>query len=139
MTAARGGTRTPDGRQLGPGGGAPALGTTPAPGTTPARCCPPLAGPEISAEEAASAAALFKALADPHRVEIVNLLARRGEACVCEVQGAVGLAQPTVSFHLRKLTEAGLLVRERRGVWAYYSVDREALARLAQVFGEGAR
>ncbi|HWO69957.1 MAG TPA: metalloregulator ArsR/SmtB family transcription factor [Actinomycetota bacterium] len=134
MTTARDGkTRRPVGRRPGPGGGAPG----PVPGTTPARCCPPLAGPEISPGEAASAAALFKALADPHRVEIVNLLARRGEACVCDVQAAVGLAQPTVSFHLRKLAEAGLLVRETRGVWAYYSVDREALARLAQVFGEG--
>jgi ArsR family transcriptional regulator len=116
----------------GPGGGAPGSVLD----QTPARCCPPLAGPEISPEEAATAAALFKALADPHRVEIVNLLARRGEACVCDVRAAIGLAQPTVSFHLRKLTEAGLLLRERRGVWTYYSVDRGALARLAQVFGE---
>ena len=108
------------------------------PEATPARCCPPLAGPAISPGEAASAAGLFKALADPHRVEIVNLLARQGEACVCDVRAAVGLAQPTVSFHLRKLVDAGLLVRERRGIWVYYAVDREALKRLAQVFGEGA-
>ncbi|HXF73504.1 MAG TPA: metalloregulator ArsR/SmtB family transcription factor [Actinomycetota bacterium] len=134
MSGTAGGVR----RRVGPARPGPAYGTSqPVTSEAPARCCPPLVGPEISAQEAANAAALFKALAHPHRVEIVNLLARRGETCVCDVQAAVGLAQPTVSFHLRKLVDAGLLLRERRGTWVYYSVDREALARLAQVFGEG--
>ncbi len=132
VRAARAGTARPTGRRSGPAGGASGS----APEAAPARCCPPLARPEISTEDAANAAAVFKALADPHRVEILNFLARGGEACVCDVQAAVGLSQPTVSFHLRKLVEAGLLVRERRGAWAYHAVDREALARLARVFGE---
>ena len=94
-------------------------------------CCRPLAAPMLSAEEAEATASLFKALADPARVRIVNVLATRGEpVCVCELIAPLGLAQPTVSHHLKKLVAAGLLRREQRGVWAYYSVDEEALARV---------
>jgi ArsR family transcriptional regulator, arsenate/arsenite/antimonite-responsive transcriptional repressor len=85
----------------------------------------------LSDEEAGITASLFKALADPARVRIVNVLATRGEAvCVCELIDPLGLAQPTVSHHLKKLVAAGLLRREQRGVWAYYSLDEEALARV---------
>lgn len=91
----------------------------------------------MSEEEAAAAARVFKALADPHRVRILNLLANApGPACVCDLTPQLGLSQPTVSFHLKKLVEAGLLRRERRGVWSYHRIDREALARLATIFGE---
>jgi len=77
---------------------------------------------------------LFKALGDPARVKIVNLLARSEEpVCACEFEPALGLAQPTVSHHLRKLTEAGLLEREQRGKWAYFSLRREAVEKLAAV------
>jgi ArsR family transcriptional regulator, arsenate/arsenite/antimonite-responsive transcriptional repressor len=94
-------------------------------------CCRPLAAPALSAEEAETTAQLFKALADPARVKIVNLLATSDEAvCVCELLEPLGLSQPTVSHHLKKLTDAGLLVREQRGVWAYYSLNPEAIARL---------
>ena len=85
----------------------------------------------LSAEEAEATASLFKALADPARVRIVNVLATRGApVCVCELIAPLGLAQPTVSHHLKKLVAAGLLRRERRGVWAYYSIDEDALARV---------
>ncbi len=109
---------------------------------TPAACCVPLSAAAMSNDEAETTSRVFKALSDPHRVRIVNLLATATEpACVCDVTDALDLAQPTVSFHLKKLADAGLLHREQRGVWAYYSVDREALARLATIFRmeEGAR
>lgn len=95
-------------------------------------CCKPLAGDVLSDEEASATAALFKALADPARVKIVNLLATSDEpVCACDFIPALGLSQATVSHHLRKLTEAGLLEREQRGKWAYFSLDREAAAELA--------
>ena len=90
----------------------------------------------MSDEDAETTALVFKALADPHRIRIMNLLASAGApACVCDLTPELGLSQPTVSFHLKKLVEAGLLDREQRGVWAYYSANREALERLATVFG----
>jgi ArsR family transcriptional regulator, arsenate/arsenite/antimonite-responsive transcriptional repressor len=99
--------------------------------TLPVACCTPLDAPSMSDEEAAASAALFKALGDPSRVRIVNLLARADEGvCVCELVPAVGLSQPTVSHHLRKLADAGLLRREQRGTWAYYSLDPVAVERL---------
>jgi ArsR family transcriptional regulator, arsenate/arsenite/antimonite-responsive transcriptional repressor len=97
-------------------------------------CCAPLAGPDISGDEASAIAEVFKALSDPHRVRIVNLLANSpDEVCVCDITEEIGLSQPTVSHHLKKLTAAGLLDRSQRGVWAYYSVDRAALDRLGRV------
>ena len=95
-------------------------------------CCRPLAGARLSDEEAEATSLLFKALADPARVKLVNLLATRGEAvCACELHPALGLSQATVSHHLKKLTDAGLLEREQRGKWAYFSLNPEASARLA--------
>jgi ArsR family transcriptional regulator, arsenate/arsenite/antimonite-responsive transcriptional repressor len=97
-------------------------------------CCRPLAEAELSGAEAEAAADLFKALADPARVKLVNLLATSDEpVCVCHLIEPLGLTQPTVSHHLKKLTRAGLLDREQRGVWAYYSINREAMARLASL------
>jgi ArsR family transcriptional regulator, arsenate/arsenite/antimonite-responsive transcriptional repressor len=102
--------------------------------TAPASCCAPLGAPALSEAEAAATAALFKALADPHRVRIVNLLATAGgPTCVCDLIAPLGISQPTVSHHLKKLVDAGLLHRERRGTWAYYSLDYDALRRLADV------
>jgi ArsR family transcriptional regulator len=98
---------------------------------SPVACCTPLDAPSMSDEEAAASAALFKALGDPARVRIVNVLATADEpVCVCELVPALGLAQPTVSHHLRKLADAGLLRRERRGTWAFYSLDPVAVERL---------
>jgi ArsR family transcriptional regulator, arsenate/arsenite/antimonite-responsive transcriptional repressor len=94
-------------------------------------CCRPLDASPLSDEEAEATARLFKALSDPARVRIVNLLATSdGPICVCELVEPLGLTQPTVSHHLKKLADAGLLVREQRGVWAYYSLDQEALEAL---------
>jgi ArsR family transcriptional regulator len=102
--------------------------------TTPATavCCAPLGAPSLSDDQALATAGLFKALADPHRVKIVNLLATSPDpVCVCEFTGPLGLSQPTVSHHLKKLVQAGLLHREQRGTWAYYSLNHDTLSRLA--------
>jgi len=100
----------------------------------PIACCAPLAALGLSAEEAGATAELFKALGDPARIRIVNLLAATDEpVCVCELIGPLGLAQATVSHHLKKLTDAGLLDREERGKWAYFSINSEAMARLASL------
>src|SRR6201987_2670339 len=99
---------------------------------TPVVCCQPLAAPSLTDEELASTAALFKALSDPARVKIVNVLAQTPAAvCACEFEPTLGLSQPTVSHHLKKRTDAGLLEREQRGKWAYFSIDPEAAAKLA--------
>jgi ArsR family transcriptional regulator len=101
---------------------------------TPARCCVPLAEEGLTRDEALITARLFKALADPHRVRIMNLLATSEDAvCGCDLEGPLGLSQPTVSFHLKKLFDAGLLDRDKRGVWVYYSLNRDAAYRLGGV------
>lgn len=96
-------------------------------------CCRPL-DDDLTTDDAEATAALFKALADPARVRIVSMLARSPEpACVCELTPSLGLSQPTVSHHLKKLVQAGLLEREQRGVWAFYTLDRDGLERAASV------
>lgn len=97
-------------------------------------CCAPLAAETLSDEEAGATAELFRALADPARVRIVNLLASAGEpVCACNLNDPVGLSQPTVSHHLKKLVDVGLLEREQRGKWAYFSLRFEAVEKLAAV------
>lgn len=97
-------------------------------------CCGPLAAATLTDDEANATAELFKALADPARVRIVNSIATAREAvCACELNVALELAQPTVSHHLKKLTEAGLLEREQRGKWAYFSLKPDAVEKLAAV------
>jgi ArsR family transcriptional regulator, arsenate/arsenite/antimonite-responsive transcriptional repressor len=98
----------------------------------PVVCCGALAAPAMTDEEAVATAKVFDALADPARVRIVNMLATRGEpVCVCDFIKPLGLSQPTVSHHLKKLREAGMLDREQRGKWAYYSLNAEAARKLA--------
>jgi ArsR family transcriptional regulator len=118
-----------------PAGPLMAIATASTPATaTAAQCCVPLGAASLSDAEAEATASLFKALADPHRVKIVNLLATSPDpVCVCDFTGPLGLSQPTVSHHLKKLVQAGLLDREQRGTWAYYRLDRDALGRLAAV------
>lgn len=107
---------------------------TPTAAVATAACCVPLAAPSLSPADAKATAALFRALADPHRVQIVNLLATRAEpVCVCEFTEMLGISQPTTSHHLKKLVQAGLLEREQRGTWSYYTLDRDAMRRLAAV------
>jgi len=103
--------------------------------TAAAACCAPLAAPALSDAEAEATAELFKALADPARVRIVNALATSaGEpVCVCHLIEPLGLSQPTVSHHLKRLVDAGLLEREQRGKWAYFSLAPAAAGRLAGV------
>jgi len=94
-------------------------------------CCGALGDDTLDDEQAEGTATIFKALGEPARVKIVNLLARADEAvCACEFIPALGLTQATVSHHLKKLTEAGLLEREQRGKWAYFSLNPDAVARL---------
>jgi ArsR family transcriptional regulator len=101
---------------------------------TPIVCCQPLAASSLTEDEIESTAALFKALSDPARVKIVNVLSQtRAPVCACDFEPALGLSQPTVSHHLKKLTEAGLLEREQRGKWAYFSLKRDAVEKLAAV------
>ncbi|MFJ4672479.1 ArsR/SmtB family transcription factor [Kitasatospora purpeofusca] len=92
-------------------------------------CCPPLTSAELSVEDSVRMAAMFKALGDPVRLRLFSKVASHpgGEACVCDIQD-VGVSQPTVSHHLKKLREAGLLTSERRGTWVYYKVAPSVLA-----------
>ena len=95
-------------------------------------CCAPLSAPMLSDEEAEATAELFRALGDPARVRIVNVLATTAEpVCVCELVEPLGLTQPTVSHHLKKLTDVGVLDRRERGRWAFYSLRPEAAERLS--------
>lgn len=97
-------------------------------------CCAPLASPVLSDDEADATAALFRSLGDPARVKIVNLLATSDEAvCICNLTDPLGLSQPTVSHHMKKLHDVGLVEREQRGKWAYFSLKGDALETLAAV------
>ena len=97
-------------------------------------CCRPLDAEALADTDAEATAGVFKTLADPARVKIVNLLAGGGESvCACEFIPALGLTQATVSHHLKKLTDVGLLEREQRGKWAYFSLKPGALAQLANL------
>jgi ArsR family transcriptional regulator len=96
-------------------------------------CCEPLVHPEISSENAARLADLAKALADPIRVQLVDVLRRHaGKVCVCELVPLFEVSQPTLSHHLRKLREAGIVGVERSGLWAYYYVNPEAIKEFSQ-------
>ncbi len=100
----------------------------------PAACCAPLGASTLSTDEAEATADLFKALGDPARVRAVNLLATSAEpVCICNLVEPLGLSQPTVSHHMKKLLEAGLVEREQRGKWAYFSLRRDAVEKLAAV------
>lgn len=101
-------------------------------------CCPPLLEAPLEDREAKQLAGLLRVLADPARIRLLSLIAARGEACVCELVAPLGLSQPTVSHHLRLLHQAGLLDRERRGVWAYYRVVPERLEGLRAALAVGA-
>jgi ArsR family transcriptional regulator len=90
----------------------------------------------ITPDQAQTFASFIKVLSDPHRIQIVNLLANTAEpVCVCDFMPQLGLSQGTVSFHLKKLLAIGLLEREERGTWAYYSLKPEGLDKLVEYFG----
>jgi ArsR family transcriptional regulator len=104
-------------------------------------CCSPLAQEPLSTARAERIAPLLKALADPVRLRLLSLVASHedGEACVCDLNDAFDLSQPTVSHHLKVLHEVGLLDRSKRGVWVYYRTRPEALADLGALIGGVAR
>lgn len=96
-------------------------------------CCAPSGQPVLSAEDARQKVHVFKALSDPNRLRLLSIVkgADGGEACVCDLTEPLDLGQPTVSHHLKILVDAGLLHREKRGTWAYYSLIPGALERAA--------
>jgi ArsR family transcriptional regulator len=102
-------------------------------------CCRAVVDAPLSGDEAETLASTLRVLADPARLRLVSVIASQpdGEACVCDLTEPVGLSQPTVSHHLRLLTEAGILDREQRGRWVYYSIRPGALDRVATVFSTG--
>jgi ArsR family transcriptional regulator, arsenate/arsenite/antimonite-responsive transcriptional repressor len=97
-------------------------------------CCAPLAEAPLSDADANALATRLKAVADPARLRLVSLvLASPGqEACICDLTEPLGLSQPTVSHHMKVLADAGLLVREKRGRWAYFRARPQAFEALAQ-------
>jgi ArsR family transcriptional regulator len=96
------------------------------------RCCEPVVYPDVDRERAARLAEVAKALGDPIRLQLVDVLRKHaGKVCVCELVPLFDIAQPTLSHHLKKLREAGVVDSERQGLWAYYYVVPEALDDLA--------
>src|ERR1043165_7758000 len=95
----------------------------------------PLTGEPMERADPERLAGVLKALADPARLRLLSLIQSSpdGEACVCDLTAPLGLSQPTVSHHLRILTESGLLEREKRGVWAYYRLVPSAIATIADL------
>ena len=102
-----------------------------APGAPAAECCS-LSGGPMGPDDARRVAGLLKALADPTRLRLLSHVAAQGcdTVCVCSLTDDLGISQPTVSHHMKKLVDAGLLTREQRGKWAHYSVVPEAFADL---------
>ena len=97
-------------------------------------CCAPTDRPALSAAEAQRKARVLKALADPNRLRLLSIVKAGdgGEACVCDLTEPLDLGQPTVSHHLKILVDAGLLAREQRGTWAYYSLVPGALEAVSE-------
>jgi ArsR family transcriptional regulator len=100
-------------------------------------CCSPLLAEPLGTEQAERLAPLLKALADPVRLRLLSLVAAHadGEACVCDLNDAFALSQPTISHHLKVLHEVGLLDRSKRGTWVYYRIRADVLADVAGLLG----
>jgi ArsR family transcriptional regulator, arsenate/arsenite/antimonite-responsive transcriptional repressor len=104
------------------------------------QCCAPLAEPGLSEQDAKALETVFKALADRHRVKILNRLisADGGAVCVCDFEEMLDLKQSTVSYHLKQLLDAGIVERERRGSYAYFSLAPGALGHVCELLGYAA-
>jgi ArsR family transcriptional regulator len=102
-----------------------------------AACCSPLSAQPLTMDQAEQVAPLLKALADPVRLRLMSLVASHqgGEACVCDLNDAFDLSQPTISHHLKVLHDAGLVDRDKRGVWVYYRARPQALAAIGTLIG----
>ena len=101
------------------------------------QCCAPIAEPGLTEHEAGELERVFKALADRHRVKILNRLLQAGgeSVCVCDLEDLLPLKQPAVSYHLKQLLQAGIVEREKRGSFAYYSIAEGALERVCTLLG----
>ncbi len=101
-----------------------------------AACCSNALTSPLSRDDAESLAHVLKAVSDPVRLQLVSIIASNpnGEACACDLNEPVGLSQPTVSHHLKVLTEAGILTREQRGTWAWFTVNPERIDDIARIF-----
>ena len=100
------------------------------------RCCDPVVYPDVEREQALRLAAIAKALGDPVRLQLVDVLRKHaGKVCVCELVPLFDVSQPTISHHLKVLRDAGIVESERRGLWSYYYVRPGALAPLTGWLG----
>ena len=106
----------------------------------PVDCCTPVAGSSLGDSEAMELERLLRSIADRHRLRILNMLARAGApVCVCEFTAELELPQQNISYHLKQLADAGVIVRERRGRYSYYTLVDHALAKIAALVAQPAR
>lgn len=96
-------------------------------------CCAPLTSSPLGDDEAEHLAGVLKALADPVRIKLVSIIASAGEGCACDLPSLVGKSQPTTSHHLSQLVAAGILEREQRGKWAWFTVSKDRFAQICAV------
>ena len=100
-------------------------------------CCSPGAAPTLDEHDATELAGLLKAVADPVRLRLINIISQAGEACACDLPALLDRSQPTISHHLKILVEAGVLDREQRGKWAWFGVRNERLQALGDALRPG--
>lgn len=98
-------------------------------------CCATGLADPLGRAEAEQLAKVLKAVAEPARLQLLSLIRSAGEACACDLNDPVGLSQPTVSHHLKVLADAGLIVREQRGQWAWFRADENRIRDLGRLFG----
>lgn len=96
-------------------------------------CCAPLRAEQLGDEDADVLASVLKALADPVRLKLISAIAAAGEGCACDFPALTGKSQPTISHHLSQLVESGILDREQRGKWAWFTVNNARLAEVCQI------
>jgi ArsR family transcriptional regulator len=99
-------------------------------------CCPPLRETPLSEDDARSLAVVMAALSDPVRLRLLSLVASEGEVCSCNLEAPLGKSQPTISHHTRILSEAGLIVGEKRGKWTWWRVAPDQLRAVSRVLGD---
>lgn len=99
-------------------------------------CCSPVSDSEFTFIDADNLARVLKTMADPARLQILNLIrtSPTADSCVCDITAALDLSQPTISYHLKKMVEIGLLKKEKRGYWNWYSINHEQLTGLQRIF-----